>query len=169
MSKNTIFVLKKDTIERNLVEDILEFIKQYYYIKLIYKTELRKEQLIFLKDLEFKNNWHIYPDWEVMDNILKYEVWEVIALHCEIKSKNIDAISFWKKIKWNHHLPHLCSKDSIRWKFCDKRNTQRILTKDKISYLLDNNWEIISTVPNLIHCVDNELEYNQHFNEFFSK
>lgn len=163
----TLFTLKKDAIERGLVDNIISDISQYYEILEKKTVVLTDSDIASLKNNEWINNWKPYPSEEVKKMCYAYESGNVLILLCRIKNSD-DAIIFGKKLKGNHHLAHKCSVDTIRGKYADVENLSRIHTDENgVSYLCDDLGKKISYAPNIIHAVDNIGEFKQHLELFF--
>lgn len=167
MNNYTIFTIKKDAIKRGLKKKIIDEISKFYTIKYIRKCEITKDMVACLKENEWKKNWKPYPAEEVKQLCYNYESGKNIVLLCKINIPK-DAIKFGKKLKGSSHLPHLCDKKSIRGKYTDYSILNNLHTDHlNVTYFLDKRGKKISIAPNIIHTVDNKLEFDEHFSLFF--
>lgn len=169
INKYTIFTIKKDALERGIKDNIIKDISKFYTIENIKEIEVTKKMVAYLKENEWKKNWKPYPSKEVRQLCYNYESGKIIVLLCRINSLK-DAIEFGKGLKGRSHLPHLCDKKTIRGKYADNSILNR-LYQDKlnISYLMDENGRKISIFPNIMHAVDNKLEFDEHFSLYFNR
>lgn len=168
MNNYTIFTIKKDAIKRGLEKKIIDEISKFYTIKYIRKYKITKEMVARLKENEWKKNWKPYPAEEVKQLCYNYESGKNIVLLCKINIPK-DAIKFGKKLKGDSHLPHLCDEKSIRGKYADYSIINNLYTDDfNVTYLLDKYGKKISIAPNIIHAVDNEFEFDEHFSLYFN-
>ncbi|MEI7792011.1 MAG: hypothetical protein WCI57_00830 [Candidatus Berkelbacteria bacterium] len=169
MRKYTIFSIKKDAIKRGIDRDIIRDISEFYTIKNLKELNIDRKTALHLKDNEWKTNWNPSPSDEVKRLCCNYESGKVIVVLCEINTPK-DAVKFGTKLKGLSYLPHLCSKKSIRGKYADASMLNRLHQDklNKIFVLLDRNGKKISTVPNILHSVDNDIEFNDYMSLFFT-
>lgn len=165
----TIFTIKNDSIKRGIEKDLMNDLERYYKIIDKRKVKITPEIVSFLKEGEWTNNWKPYPSNYVKKKCYNYEANLVLVLLCKIKSKGV-AIELGGKIKGDHHLPHLCSGNTIRGKYSDESIIKNIYTDNqKVSFLCDSKKNKISTVPNIIHSVEDYKEFWDHLLVYFPK
>lgn len=172
MRKNryTIFTIKKDALKRKIANYIIKDIKKFYEIIILKKVIVSPYLVNKLKEYEWSHNWKPYPSEEIKQLSHKSEAGRTIVLLCRIRNDKFDAIKFGNELKGNHHLPHLCEKDTIRGKYADFSTVKNIFTDSLgVSYICNKNGKKISLVPNIIHAVDNKNELKEHIKVFFGE
>lgn len=166
----TILVIKNDSLQRHLEDAILRDISKHFFILAKIKKKLTIPEARKLKSMEWKMNWRPYPSKQIQKLSMTYEANEVFAVLCLSKSQSENGIELGKRIKGNHYIAQKCKKSTIRGKYADYTQWKDVLIDDGVCYLCDPiNKNPISLAPNVLHSVDNELEFKDHLNIFFPK
>ena len=117
-------IIKNDAIRRKIDSDILQYLEEKIRIKKTIRMKLTEEQIKIIKKEEWENKWTEPPTGYILDLVLKYEAQDVIVVQCEyIGEKTFEILH---NLKGNHHIPYMCNRDSVRWKFRDKKQIERL-------------------------------------------
>lgn len=134
-------IIKNDAIKRNIENDILKFLEKKIEIKNPIELKLTSEQVKAYKDEEWKYKWKEYPTGYILDLVLKYEAQNVLIVPCKYMGEK--TFEILHKLKGNHHIPYMCNRDSVRWKFRDKEQMGRLFEySDDILLEKDENGNI---------------------------
>lgn len=165
----TILVIKNDSLQRHLEDDILRDISKHFFILAKIKKILTIPEARKLKDIEWKMNWRPYPSKRIQELSMNYEASEVLAVLCLSRSRFESGIALGKKIKGNHFIAQKCEKSTIRGKYADHAQWKDIIIDDnEVCYLCDPvSKDPISLAPNVLHSAGSEIEFKDHLKVFF--
>lgn len=134
---HTVFVLKKDALERGLASSIIRDISDHFEIVERKDFVLSAGQVARLKEYEWRNNWIPYPSETTKGYSFAYEAGKVHAILCRSKGGE-NAFVLGKKLKGEHFLAHRCSSGTLRGKYSDPSLPGRIeKDENEVWYLLD--------------------------------
>ncbi len=157
-NKQVFITIKNDAIERNIANDIYRYLKDGLKLPIHepIRIILSEEEVMQIKEDEFRNKWKDYPEGDVLRYLLNYEAQEVWAVPCDYMGD--ETFKILHQLKGNHHIPYMCNHDSIRWKYRDKEQIGRLF--EYSDEILLEKWKNgnITFPATIMHTPDSDKE-----------